>query len=1312
MSPFHRKNKSDAQSVYTTNSTGTTSRLIRTIINGDGELRDENELQVIHDSLLTFDGADDATRDQYNQELIESAKSRMKSQPFYQQVYNDIDYQDIQYKLNEQQLQRQIQQMQKEAAEEAARGNSEYVAVSRPKVDLSKTKNNDEKPEARPKQRKYFSFYDDYLQREKERIDEEEAEEREKTRWILNPNGIPQASNNTSIHHLQQPNQSRNSSSGSIDVRARNINSSNHTINNSYRSFSSTTNNPTLVTSNSTARQSRASSYNNTPATDAINSVSFYQQSSDSQTGSTSSLGSSSTFSLHNENIYKSSRSEAGLKTPNKELLDNYSVSNYAETIGTSTKASTITPLNVEKPRTKKNKGNESSANSKRYLSSASSSFYPESMYDDSFLTNNAGDKNGNDEQNAADSVPLPSISPLVTASASLHSVSSVGLNSAQPSLHHRSGITANSNSTANTTTNIIPAADTKKDSVVQKLEKQASALVLKGQKNNNGFSSSSSSLPSSYYSTTSGQPHDNTTPKKSNLIQNNINQQTLYSNSPALVPYTKSESVESLPLVSSPSSSPSSIHSSASSSSSASSYLATTSDSYFNHKPALTAYNHNKKSSSNYQTTSVSSSNRTITLNHSNKSPKRESLVTTVSSDQLQLSNTPGNDLNPYNYPDLSKTQATSKTMGAVQENISPFSIKALYDRFGKSNNNNKLPYPSEKNNQIPVATPQVKHAKPVKKTHEKKRSVSSGHHSLPPVQNVPPPPPPQMMWNEEYQYNTPVLPINDDHQSFIQPVTNYQVSNAPTPVVAKQSLPKQSPKPTKVKPAAPEKEKVKKQIAKKSIPVQSEYHKFYESGPAKVTHRRTTSNPNYAQSSYSTRPDEKVVPVPVESWPSVPVNPVRHSYEASEYAKSSTRRSVPTGRVETLPAGAAGSAAAVMAANGTSTRNGAPSGVASNSGDVDAGAQLYHKYLDSKKAITDFLSPLKVLPASEAAKRTGRGHQNAIDRVGQTGVGIPSPASSFDNDDSQSGYIVPGSLFNTPRSAGGASLSHRPQQREYNRHGIPAGAGLHEAAEAAERLERHHLQSQQSLHGGGGLDTRSFRSSNAGNSIRIPITGTHLRDVKPSLYNENGSVDLDMVERSTIASMSVNAYPVVPKEPSGLRRLFQRSSNNKGTPRAEQRELREESARYSQAYMPPNYEEQHQPMSAQSVVNREAVANQSAGWGGMNGGLDMMNVYKKSGSAVAPIVQGIRSLAQLSVLLKPLDSLADSVPLLLPAIVFVEGFILLWMLHQISALLETVTGVIKLMSTPAVAIANILGASYRTERAIVNNLSSNSSY
>jgi hypothetical protein len=73
---------------------------------------------------------------------------------------------------------------------------------------------------------------------------------------------------------------------------------------------------------------------------------------------------------------------------------------------------------------------------------------------------------------------------------------------------------------------------------------------------------------------------------------------------------------------------------------------------------------------------------------------------------------------------------------------------------------------------------------------------------------------------------------------------------------------------------------------------------------------------------------------------------------------------------------------------------------------------------------------------------------------------------------------------------------------------------------------------------------------------------------------------------------------------------------------------------------------------------------------------------------------VKGFREFAQFSVVLRPLDAIADTFPSLQSIVVVMELIFLIWILYQVSIIVEAIATAVKAFCMPVIVICRFMGA------------------
>lgn len=75
------------------------------------------------------------------------------------------------------------------------------------------------------------------------------------------------------------------------------------------------------------------------------------------------------------------------------------------------------------------------------------------------------------------------------------------------------------------------------------------------------------------------------------------------------------------------------------------------------------------------------------------------------------------------------------------------------------------------------------------------------------------------------------------------------------------------------------------------------------------------------------------------------------------------------------------------------------------------------------------------------------------------------------------------------------------------------------------------------------------------------------------------------------------------------------------------------------------------------------------------------------------------LRAGARKSFILRPIDAIADTVPALEPTVVIIEMVMLMWLLYELSIVLEVVTAATKTVCRPAIMVGRMLGFGFKSK-------------
>lgn len=238
----------------------------------------------------------------------------------------------------------------------------------------------------------------------------------------------------------------------------------------------------------------------------------------------------------------------------------------------------------------------------------------------------------------------------------------------------------------------------------------------------------------------------------------------------------------------------------------------------------------------------------------------------------------------------------------------------------------------------------------------------------------------------------------------------------------------------------------------------------------------------------------------------------------------------------------------------------------------------------------------------------------------------------------------------------------------------------------------------------------------------VRIPIANVPLRDIEPTLYTGQGDVDMEMVDRSRIGSPvpgfggpggTYGPEPRTPGAPSQglleaaalkahrspafskLKQIFggktPETNNNKiggtvgNTPRGVPRVV-------TAATTPAMSSRTQHASTKHGSVYGFGVDTKASGE--VVTDRQLPPALAASGPLLRGVFAAIRRVAQLSVILRPIDNVADTVPMLYPTVIILEVLALLWLLHQVSMILEVILAVTRTISAPVAGLSHILTA------------------
>lgn len=116
----------------------------------------------------------------------------------------------------------------------------------------------------------------------------------------------------------------------------------------------------------------------------------------------------------------------------------------------------------------------------------------------------------------------------------------------------------------------------------------------------------------------------------------------------------------------------------------------------------------------------------------------------------------------------------------------------------------------------------------------------------------------------------------------------------------------------------------------------------------------------------------------------------------------------------------------------------------------------------------------------------------------------------------------------------------------------------------------------------------------------------------------------------------------------------------------------------------------------SAMSLRTADSKGNEDESVSEESSGSELSDFQKAIGPVVSLFVSGFRSCARFSFVLRPLDAVADTWPALQNIVVVLELLLLMWILYQISIIIEAIATAIKTLCMPVIIISRFLGMKY----------------
>lgn len=234
--------------------------------------------------------------------------------------------------------------------------------------------------------------------------------------------------------------------------------------------------------------------------------------------------------------------------------------------------------------------------------------------------------------------------------------------------------------------------------------------------------------------------------------------------------------------------------------------------------------------------------------------------------------------------------------------------------------------------------------------------------------------------------------------------------------------------------------------------------------------------------------------------------------------------------------------------------------------------------------------------------------------------------------------------------------------------------------------------------------------------NSIKIPITGVPLNQYPASVRSMGTGIgdELDydaysVIDRSRPASpVQMPAFPApepVPV-PAASGSGFRSKMNNlfRKRPTSQYANARDiptslSSSADADAYVAANNGVPYAASRRSVGSGGSAMRTRDGGAGGlmMAGAGPEALAKTRLFELLATFCAAFRAGARMSFILRPIDAIADTVPALEPTVIIIEMIMLMWLLYEVSILLEIVTTGVKVICRPAIVLGRLVGFGFR---------------
>lgn len=245
--------------------------------------------------------------------------------------------------------------------------------------------------------------------------------------------------------------------------------------------------------------------------------------------------------------------------------------------------------------------------------------------------------------------------------------------------------------------------------------------------------------------------------------------------------------------------------------------------------------------------------------------------------------------------------------------------------------------------------------------------------------------------------------------------------------------------------------------------------------------------------------------------------------------------------------------------------------------------------------------------------------------------------------------------------------------------------------------------------------------------NSIKMPITGISLKEYPVSVRSLGTGIgdDLDYDAYSVIDRSRPSSpvhMPVVGGDPlsatstsSGFKSKMGNLFRKRNSPRNSARNSVSENYDMNAASIPTSMSssadansymsatgEVPYASSGRSVYGSQAPSQRSTRSRGMNASIMVAAgpeamAKERFFVLLRSFIDAFRAGARMSFILRPIDAIADSLPSLEPTVVIIEMIMFMWLLYEVSILLEIITAATKTVCRPAIVLGRMIGFGFK---------------